>query len=258
MIIKSILDSDTYKFTMQQGAVKLFPDAQSEYRFVNRGKTKFNSGDFIELFNFQIFEMESLRLTDKEYFWLKKNIRFFKPDYLEYLKNYKFNPDEVSAKIKKDELSISIKGSWCSTILWEVPLMAIISELYFKHIKKNWNYNDQEYKAQQKIHKLSIYDCDHADFGTRRRRSFKTQDDFIKVVANYDHPDFTKYMKQNTFIGTSNLYFAMKYGIKAIGTMAHEWIQAMQVLERTLIKDLQCYFRESGTILLPHLILQTR
>lgn len=232
MILNSLLDNDLYKFTQQQAVLELFPDAQVEYRFTNRGKHNFNNVDFIEELDLRIDEMADLQLTDDEKLWLEKNLRFFGPAYLEYLKNYRFNPDEVNASInEKGELSISIRGPWHSTILFEVPLMAIISELYFKIIRKNWNYERQEDKAKYKAWELSIHGCSFADFGTRRRRSFKTQDMIVKEFATFDHPDFVQYMKHNTFIGTSNLYFAKKYNVKAIGTMAHEWIMGCSVLE---------------------------
>jgi len=104
--------------------------------------------------------------------------------------------------------------------LWEVPLMALISECYFKVIDKQWDYYDVKNNTDKKGNKLKIFNCDFSEFGTRRRRSYKTQDIVCNTLKKY-----------NNCIGTSNLHFAMKYGLKPIGTVAHEFIQGNSVLE---------------------------
>ena len=236
-IINSLIDSDLYKFTMQQAVLELFPSAKVEYRFKNRGDQRFTP-DFVEELKRQILLMSTISLSDTEYSWIKENIPFFKPSYLEYLKNYRFNPNEVEINLTNDnDLEISIKGSWHSTILWEVPLMALISELYFIMIDTNWRYSDGTAKFGwrysdgtakfgEKSRILGETNCIVADFGTRRRRSCIIQDSII-----YFFKDEKEKGVFSGFIGTSNLYFAMKYNLKPIGTMAHEWVMGMSVLE---------------------------
>ena len=173
----------------------------------------------------QINKLSLLKLIEKEYVYLKKEIPFFKPQYLEYLKNYRYNPEEVNISLTEDNnLNIQIKGKWHSTILWEVKLMALISELYFKIIKDNeWGQMSPigiYHKAANKSEKMESNKSTFADFGTRRRRSHTIQDKVIEGLTCYD-----------AFIGTSNVYFAIKYKLKPIGTMAHEWIMGVSALE---------------------------
>jgi nicotinate phosphoribosyltransferase len=221
-IITSLLDTDLYKTTMQQAVLELFPKANVEYRFKNRGVQKFTPSFLAELRR-QIQLMSTISLSNEEYSWIQDNIPFFKPLYLEYLRNYRYNPDEVYLHLDDDgNLDISIKGSWHSTILWEVPLMALISELYFTMIDTDWveDHNDIEYKAERKSGIMAAGRLNFADFGTRRRRSHLVQDSVIRGL-----------MKQPYFRGTSNIYFAMRYDLKPIGTMAHEWIMGVSALE---------------------------
>ncbi len=221
-IINSILDTDLYKLTMQQAVLELFPEAVVSYRFKNRGDQRFTPEFLKELQN-QINCMSQLRLASDEYSRLKEKIPFFKPWYLEYFKNYRFNPDEIKISLDKtNDLVIEPTGLWHSTILWEVPLMAIISELYFKMIDTDWE-NDSINILNKAIEKSAVMESNKAmfaDFGTRRRRSHDIQSKVIEGLMYHD-----------TFVGTSNVYFAMKYGLKPIGTMAHEFIMGMSVLE---------------------------
>ena len=229
-IIVSLLDTDLYKLTMQQAVLELFPDTKVEYRFKNRGTQRFNQ-EFIDKLREQIVLMSEIQLTPKEYSWIKGQIPFFKPQYLEYLKNYRFNPDEIDCSLDLDgDLQIAIKGSWHSTILWEVPLMALVSELYFEVVDTNWNYDDAQVLANKKAKKLFDAGCFFADFGTRRRRFFDVQKWNNSIFKSYNE---LNYSMSNTdyFVGTSNVLLAMRERTKPIGTMAHEWIMAMSVIE---------------------------
>jgi len=225
-IINSILDTDTYKTSMQNAALQLYPDSIAEYRFKNRGPQRFNKEFLKELQN-QINLMSNLKLQDDEYSWLKENIDYFPPQYLEYLKNYRYNPSQVSINLTEDNnLDLRIKGLWRDNILWEVPVMSLISELYFLIIDKNWSYEGQEENATEKIKELSKNNCVFADFGSRRRRSFRNQDLVLRQFKKYENN-----FKDSSFCGTSNMFFAKKYGWKAIGSIAHEQICATQALK---------------------------
>lgn len=219
-IIKSILDTDLYKLTMQQAVLKLYPDAMVEYRFKNRGEHKF-SKKFGELFTAELHNMSKLSITDSELEFIAK-MPFIQPWYVDFLRAYKFNPSEVEYLVNDGELDIVIKGPWYRTILWEVPLMAMISEIYFKLENEDipWDMSQQKRKLELKSAKLMAAGCSYADFGTRRRRSYEVQD---FVVSNMK--------KHYWFAGTSNVHLAHKHGIKAIGTMAHEWVQGISALE---------------------------
>ena len=217
-MLKSILDSDTYKFTMANAILELYPSAQAEYIFINRDKSYNFNNEFLGLLKDAIKELSKVMLDRDEKAWLQKRCPYLKPFFLEYLFNYQFNPDEVSASIDNGQLVLSIKGDWARTIFWEVPLMAIISELYFRGIP-GWTLDGQAERALEKAKKLGDAGCLYADFGTRRRRSYKTQE--IVVEAMHDKPGFT---------GTSNPYLARRFGVTPIGTVAHEFIQSQAVL----------------------------
>jgi nicotinate phosphoribosyltransferase len=224
MIIKSMLDDDLYKFTMQQAILELYPDAIATYTFTNRGPQRFNglggafqAGEFLNALRAEIEEMADLKVTQAEINALSQS--FFKPWYKYFLASYRYNPAEVVASLTPDNnLNVMVKGRWWSAILWEVKLLAIISELYFKMIDTKWNMDAQESKVFEKASMLA--DCLYADFGTRRRRSFEVQ---RVVVENL--------IGKPGFVGTSNVHLAQKYGVRAIGTMAHEWVMAHSVLQ---------------------------
>ncbi len=212
-MIHSILDNDLYKFTMQLAVVKKFPRAKVRFEFINRGKDPFPEG-FAEELRRQVFAMQNLQLSLEEKLFLE-GLYFLEPTYIDFLQGYRYNPGEVGIVQKGNELSVSIEGYWYRTILWEVPLMALISELYFKMTGKQ-AFADEEVAdiARKKAVKYKMLGVQFADFGTRRRYS------------HYHHNLIIESLKTSggkNFIGTSNVHFAQKYGLKAIGTHAHEW-----------------------------------
>lgn len=220
-IIESILDTDLYKLTMQNAVLCLYREAQAKIQFINR-KPKFQvfNQEAITAINSAIEEMAELRLTSDEFDFLSQRCSYLNNfGYLYYLKNYRFNPKEVKVDLQNGNLSVEITGPWHSAILWEVPLMAIISEVYFRIIHKNWSMKNQAVYAEQKQKEMCAAGCQNADFGTRRRRSYDTQSLVVACMKKFD-----------SFVGTSNVHLAMQHGVTPIGTMAHEWIQAHSVL----------------------------
>lgn len=239
MYIKSLLDSDLYKFTMQQSVLHHYSDIWVSYKFTNRNtRMKFNGAAYNAITE-NIKALENCRLTKGEYDYLKANYSFLKVSYLEYLVNFKFKPEQVTVKMVDGDLDIEIYGPWHETILWEVPLMAIISEAYFEHVDNRvWKGNKpvacvggcrqrtwQEAYAESVLEKaknLAMMSDKFTDFGTRRRRSYEVQDLVVKAFKESGAPNF---------FGTSNVHLAHKYGLKAVGTMAHEWIMGVSALE---------------------------
>lgn len=213
-MINSFLDNDFYKFTMQNAVVKLFPRAKVRYQFINRNKTPFPDG-FAEELRRHIHGMSTLRLTPDEKKFLTEKCYYLDPTYLDFLMGYRYDPSEVGVIQKNGELQISIEGYWYRTILWEVPLMSMISELYFKMTGEEIL---EEHKiidlARKKAVRYNMLAVQVADFGTRRRYSYENHDRIVKALTNYG---------KSSFIGTSNVHFAHKYGITPIGTHAHEW-----------------------------------
>jgi nicotinate phosphoribosyltransferase len=225
-IIQSMLDDDSYKISMQNFALELFPDAIAKYKFINRGNHRFNIDFVRKLVKYVSEEFPKLKLTDEEANWLKNNCRYLKPWYIEWLKNYRYKPEQVIVRLTKDNnLEIEIEGLWHEAILWEVKLMAVISQQYFENIDKNWTMAGQEEQAKEKIRKLSEAQCNFIEMGTRRRRSAYTQ----KIIID-SFTDYKKHNANSTFLGTSNCFFALQNNLKCYGSQAHEIYQAAQVL----------------------------
>lgn len=214
MILKSILDNDLYKFSMQQAVTKLYPRAEVEYKFINRGKTYIPEAVAEDLAD-AVHDMEKLFLTDGEEEYLRDNLYFFDPVYIDFLKGYRYNSDEIKVWWDDGVLDVEITGLWYRTILWEVPLMAMISELYFIHTGKadiHWGDLENHNEAKRDFLFDLVPTISLADFGTRRRHSYKSQSRAVRTFS-----------KSNHFVGTSNVHLARKYGVKPIGTQAHEW-----------------------------------
>lgn len=218
MIIKSILDTDLYKYTMMYAVVKNFPSLKVKYKFNDRNKISFPKG-FADALRFETILMETLKLTHGEKRFLQENLSdILPPTFIDLLDGYHYDSTELN--ITQDEeghLEIEIEGYWYRTILWEVPLMALISELYFKITGLKADLFDKTLVANDtdKAHKLLKSGTFFADFGTRRRYSYDNQDRIIKLF---------KKEGGNRFVGTSNIHFAHKHGLKCTGTMAHEYI----------------------------------
>ena len=171
-MIQSILDNDFYKVLMQQVVFFRFPHLKVEYKFIDRNNTIYPIG-FAQKLQEEVNKMASLKLTDEEKEWLSKQEGINKY-YLDWFSNYSFNPKQVD--IEQDiegHLSISIEGRWLETIMWEVPLLALVSELYYKETGCKANIDEFICNTTEKKNKLQF---PFADFGTRRRFSFEIQD----------------------------------------------------------------------------------
>ena len=211
---KSILDNDFYKITMQNAVVKLFPNEKVKYEFINRGKHHFPKGFDAELRK-SVNAMAELKLTKNEKEFLRETCPYLDLPYLDFLAGYHYDPSEVKIEQTENELRVTVEGEWYRTILWEVPLLALISELHYK--MNNMERDSDEMviaSTLEKAEELNKLGVTFAEFGTRRRHSYKVHDLVVDTLVKN---------KNSTFIGSSNIHFAMKYGVKPIGTHAHEW-----------------------------------
>jgi nicotinate phosphoribosyltransferase len=220
-MIYSILDSDVYKFSQQFFVLQQYPEVDATYIFNNRSKAMKFTQECVDVIQRHVNAMASLRLKDIEYDWLKNNFKFLPVTYRQYLSAYRFDPTQVKMWLDNEsQLQLTVVGRWRDAILWEVPLMAIISETYFKMVDADWNMDGQEELAISKAKALSEAGCLFADFGTRRRRNFNTQDRVVEVMKNF-----------KGFVGTSNPNVAMRANTKALGTLGHEVFMGVSVLE---------------------------
>ena len=212
--LKSILDNDFYKITMQNAVIKLFPNEKVKYQFINRGKHEFPAGFAEELRNC-VNAMAELKLTKDEKQFLRLTCPYLDLPYLDFLGGYHYDPSEVSIVQTENNLEVTVEGEWYRTILWEVPLLALISELFYEmsDLERNPNQFVLE-NTLRKADELNNLGVTFAEFGTRRRHSYQVQDLVVEALIRN---------KSSKFIGSSNVHFAMKYGVKPIGTHAHEW-----------------------------------
>ncbi|MFH1154848.1 MAG: nicotinate phosphoribosyltransferase [Pseudomonadota bacterium] len=220
-MIQSILDNDLYKFTMQQAVHMLYPRAHAEYVFINRSDTRFPRG-FARKLRREVAAMAGLRLLPEEKAFLETACYFLTPVYLDFLEHYTFDPGEVSIRETGGELKVTISGPWYRTILWEVPLLALISELFF--IMTHARPITETQRTSINIHKARVLSDNairFADFGTRRRFSFQSHKAMIHDILQTGN---------STLIGTSNVHLARLFNIKPIGTLAHEWFMFHAVL----------------------------
>jgi nicotinate phosphoribosyltransferase len=212
--LSSILDNDFYKFTMQHGVVNLFPKARARYEFINRGKHRFPDG-FASQLRASVDAMSGLKLTLQEKEYLAITCPYLNPTYLDFLQGYCYNPEEVVIEQKGDNVHIFMEGYWYRTILWEIPLLSLVSELYYKMTGEQRNNDDVVIKVtKEKIEKYNTLGVTVAEFGTRRRHSYQVHQLVMQALKQYG---------QNSFVGSSNVHFAMVNGVKPIGTHAHEW-----------------------------------
>lgn len=235
MIINSLLDNDLYKFTMSQCVLHQYPSTWVKYKFKCRNNEhlrKVLSSEFIYDLNQEINNLCSLRFTEEELQYLSR-IPFLKVDYIDYLSLLKLNREYVNINIdnKTGELKIEIEGPWLATILFEVPLLAIISGLYMKHVNiHNDNFvsfGKEKLNEKIKLLKESDIKIKFADFGTRRRYSQEFQRYILVTLKDC--------LPQNMFIGTSNVWMSKLYNLKPIGTFAHEFVMSHQQLGVRLV-----------------------
>jgi nicotinate phosphoribosyltransferase len=223
MIIESLLDNDLYKFTMMQAVYHQFPDATVEYEFKCRSGEDLTS--YADEIRKEINHLGHLVFASSEIEYLE-TLPYIKKDFVEFLRYFGLSPKEnVTVTVTvEDSLKIIVKGSWLNTILFEVPILAIVNEVYFRNKIKDPDYIEASGKLIDKILIANREQFMFGEFGTHRRFSRKWQE---KVTKN---------LKRNcsTFMGTSNVYLAMKYDIKPIGTQAHEWAMAGQALAPSL------------------------
>lgn len=213
-IFSSILDNDFYKFTMQCAVIRHFPDVTAQYEFINRGQHKFPK-NFGEELKKQVHLMSQLALSKEEKYFFAASCPYLNAAYLDFLEGYRYDPTEVIIEQNDEDLSVKVIGSWHRTILWEVPLLSLISELYYQ-LTDTQRVSDEEV-IQLTREKMDLYhqlNVTVAEFGTRRRHSIDVHGLVMNTLMEY---------VDKGFVGTSNVHFAKIHNVKIIGTHAHEW-----------------------------------
>ena len=220
-IIRSLLDNDLYKFTMQKAVLAYRQNVPVHYIFHDRRPRRRFNDAFRRALAEEIEQLTALSAAEEEIEFLQRACPFLGLQYLDYLRNYRYHADEVTFSVSDDGLlDLKISGPWERAILWEVPLLALISELYFVHCDTDWSHDEAEQRERSREKAEGLGQCSFADFGTRRRRSYAAQELAVDTLRGSD-----------SFVGTSNVHFAHRFALKPIGTMAHEWIMGISALE---------------------------
>ena len=224
-IITHFTDDDLYKFTMCCAVIDNFPRAQVKYTFTDRDDTVYPEG-FAQELTAQIAALESVVITEEEIDFMRRRCNYIPGWFYTYLKGYRFNSRCVKAwQDGEGHLHVDIEGSWADTILFEVKILAIISELYYILTGQDRHFDYEAYyeKSYGKGRRLLEAGCIYSDFGTRRRASFEAEDTVVRAMKDAARSGEW----EGRFVGTSNVYLAMKHDVLPVGTMAHEFICAI-------------------------------
>lgn len=242
-IVQNLLDTDFYKLTMMQAVLHNYPNAEVEWEF--RCRNAEDLTPYLAEIRYQIERLAELEVTADQLAFLER-IPFMKPDFIRFLGLFRFNPRHVQTGIEDGQLCIRLRGPWLHVILYEIPLLAIISEVRNRYRYREVLLEQASERLYQKLDWLrgeasasELEDFQVADFGTRRRFSYRVQEQMVRIMKR-DFP--------GRFVGTSNVHLAREFDLKPIGTMAHEWLMAHQQLGPRLIDSqiaaLDCWVRE--------------
>jgi nicotinate phosphoribosyltransferase len=186
-------------------------------------------------------ELGHISLQEEELRFLKSHCPYLTAPYLNFLSEFRLSPREqlkpVFIPIGEDngaddvigDIHIEISGKWVDTILYEIPLLALTSEAYFKFMDTDWNYDGQEEKAFEKGLQILKAGCTLSEFGTRRRRDYHTQALVFRGLVNASKKA-TENGYSGKLTGTSNVHLAMRFNLAPIGTVAHEWFMGIAAI----------------------------
>ena len=224
-IVISLLDTDLYKFNMDQVIFHKHTDLCGKYYFKCRNKDVRFTQEMLDEINSQIDHLCTLRFRKDELDYLR-SIRFIKNDYVEFLRLWRPIREYVTTELSKDgELNIIVDGPLFSAMQFEIHLLEIVNEVYFR---MSYDYDtllkSAEEKLNAKIEALNngTYTFKFAEFGCRRRLSREWEDVVVRRLST----------ETDKCIGTSKVYLAMKYNLTPIGTYAHEFVQMYQGIDR--------------------------
>ena len=243
-IIQNLLDTDFYKITMMQAVLHNYPNAEVEWEF--RCRNGEDLSPYLAEIRYQVEQLAEVTVTHDQLAYLEK-IPFLKPDFIRFLSLFRFNLRYVQVGLDGEgQLAIRVRGPWLHVILYEIPLLAIISEVRNRYRYREVVIEQVGERLYQKLDWLKaetsadeLAGFQLADFGTRRRFSYRVQEEVVHILK-HDFP--------GRFVGTSNVHLAREFELKPLGTMAHEWFMAHQQLGPRLVDSqaaaLECWVRE--------------
>jgi len=226
-VLHTLLDTDAYKLHMQQAVFHHYYDVQVAAEFRCRGDDLL--GIYADTIREQVDAMQHLTLQDDEYQWLS-GLPFFKADYLDWLRDFRYNPEQVTITNDNGKLNIRLAGPWREVIMWEVPLLAVISEIVHRYRSPEMGVDDALATLESKLvefaqitESVDMSRFRLMDFGTRRRFSREVQQAIVERLQ-----------QEPWFVGTSNYDLARRRNLTPMGTQAHEWFQAHQQISPDL------------------------
>lgn len=232
-VIRSLLETDLYKFSMLQAILHAYPMNTAEYRFVCRNTPAFPLAELANAVNAQLDHLCSLRFTPDELDYLAER-RYIKPDFIQFLRIFQLHRPFIQARADGQTLEIIAKGPQIHVMLFEIYVLAIVNELYFRRLaqgKEERTLQTGRARLQEKIGLLRKelgqsseqrrHPFEFFDFGLRRRYSGDWHDEVVRTLKD---------ALPACFRGTSNVYLARKFGLVPIGTMAHEYLQTFQTV----------------------------
>ena len=211
-MILSKLDTDLYKFTVSNSYKLLYPQAEGTFEFTDRSKRVYTDEELKEV-RAELFKLKDLGMSEIQFNWVCKNIPYINKDYWEWLRDsFNFEPMKIDCYLDENKhLQIKVTDLMYRVTLYEVPILAIISEYLFS--KNRYDFGATIEKLNNKIKIANENHLVFSEFGTRRRCNNTVQQHIISILKE----------KCPTFSGTSNVHFACEYKLKAIGTYPHEW-----------------------------------
>lgn len=248
-MILSILDTDLYKFTTSYAYQKLYPNAMGTFEYVDRNNTVYDEL-FLMALQQEINELEIVELRPAEFNSILRNkwlTRFLPVTYWEWLKQFHFEPKKIQIWLdEKGHLHIRVTDYLYKVTLYEVPILYTVSECYYRYYNKNANIDLMYKNLAEKIEFANKENLVFSEFGTRRRYSSNVHELVIKYLNEHS----------NTCVGTSNVYFALRYNMMPCGTFPHEWVMfhgaiwGFQQANELAMRDwVRCYDGDLGTVL---------
>ena len=228
-VVRSLLDTDLYKFTMWQPFLHSFPGNHAVYRFVCRNRPGYPLASLERAVREQLDHFCSLTFSEEELEYLS-TLRYLKPDFIDFLRIFRFQSRYLRIVGEGDQLTIEARGPQIHVMGFEIHVLSIVNELYFRAFDERSALEEGRKRLARKIERLREFERSGParrhpflcfDFGTRRRFSRLWHEEVVAVLAR-EVPQY--------FRGTSNVHLARRYGLTAIGTMAHEYLQTFQAV----------------------------
>ncbi|WP_067062061.1 nicotinate phosphoribosyltransferase [Roseateles chitosanitabidus] len=226
-VIRSLLETDLYKFTMWQAMLHRHPQAQAEYRFACRNTPQYPLAELVADLERELDHLCSLTFQKDELDYLR-SLRFMRPDFIDLLRIFRFQRDFIHVAADGDKLDIVVRGPQVHVMGFEIFVLAMVNELYFRRFDHGPAIAEGRRRLTEKVAAIRAFARDEAprrhpfqffDFGLRRRFSGDWHAEVLRTLRD-ELPE--------TFRGTSNVLLAKELGLVPIGTMAHEYLQTYQ------------------------------